>query len=195
MIHAITDPQVVVDMVTQMHALLRGMEKSGKPVVCALNGTALGGGLEIALACHYRIAINNPKTKFGQPEVKLGLLPGGGATQRIPRIMGMQASMPILLEGKELRPDAAKAAGLVHELVNTKEELLARAKAWCLANPIVSSVIVGPRTSDQFEDNFAGLELTITAEDEAFVNGLVPPGEHSGKGFQDTAYPITGRGR
>jgi 3-hydroxyacyl-CoA dehydrogenase / enoyl-CoA hydratase / 3-hydroxybutyryl-CoA epimerase len=135
MIYAITDPQVVVDMVTQMHALLRGMEKCGRPVVCALNGTALGGGLEIALACHYRIAINNPKTKFGQPEVKLGLLPGGGGTQRIPRIMGMQASMPILLEGKELRPDAAKAAGIVHELVNTKEELLARAKAWCLANP------------------------------------------------------------
>jgi 3-hydroxyacyl-CoA dehydrogenase/enoyl-CoA hydratase/3-hydroxybutyryl-CoA epimerase len=135
MIYSITDPQVVVDMVTQMHALLRGMEKGGKPVVAALNGTALGGGLEIALACHYRIAINNPKTKFGQPEVKLGLLPGGGGTQRVPRIMGMQNAMPILLEGKELRPDAAKAAGLVHELVNTKEELLARAKAWCLANP------------------------------------------------------------
>jgi 3-hydroxyacyl-CoA dehydrogenase/enoyl-CoA hydratase/3-hydroxybutyryl-CoA epimerase len=135
MIFAITDPQVVVDMVTQMHALLRGLEKCGRPVVCALNGTALGGGLEIALACHYRIAINNPKTKFGQPEVKLGLLPGGGATQRVPRLIGMQASMPILLEGKELRPDAAKAAGLIHELVNTKEELLARAKAWCLANP------------------------------------------------------------
>jgi 3-hydroxyacyl-CoA dehydrogenase/enoyl-CoA hydratase/3-hydroxybutyryl-CoA epimerase len=135
MIFAITDPQVVVDMVAQMHALLRAMETCKKPVVAALNGTALGGGLEIALACHYRIALNNPKTKFGQPEVKLGLLPGGGGTQRVPRIMGMQASMPILLEGKELRPDAAKAAGLVHELVATKEELLARAKAWCLANP------------------------------------------------------------
>ena len=135
MIFAITDPQVVVDMVTQMHALLRGLEKCGRPVVCALNGTALGGGLEIALACHYRIAINNPKIKFGQPEVKLGLLPGGGGTQRLPRIMGMQASMPLLMEGKELRPDAAKAAGIVNELVNTKEELLARAKAWCLANP------------------------------------------------------------
>ncbi|MGQ0586925.1 MAG: 3-hydroxyacyl-CoA dehydrogenase NAD-binding domain-containing protein, partial [Gammaproteobacteria bacterium] len=135
MIYAITDPQLVVDMVAQMHALLRAMEKSGKPVVAALNGTALGGGLEIALACHWRIAINNPKVKFGQPEVKLGLLPGGGATQRIPRIMGMQASMPILLEGQELRPDAAKATGLINELVNTREELLVRAKAWCLANP------------------------------------------------------------
>jgi 3-hydroxyacyl-CoA dehydrogenase / enoyl-CoA hydratase / 3-hydroxybutyryl-CoA epimerase len=135
MIHSITDPQVVVDMVTQMHTLLRAMETCKKPVVAALNGTALGGGLEIALACHYRIAINNPKAKFGQPEVKLGLLPGGGGTQRVPRIMGMQNSMPILLEGKELRPDAAKAAGLIHDLVNTKEELLARARAWCLANP------------------------------------------------------------
>jgi 3-hydroxyacyl-CoA dehydrogenase / enoyl-CoA hydratase / 3-hydroxybutyryl-CoA epimerase len=135
MIHAITDPQVVVDMVTQMHQLLRAMETCGRPVVAALNGTALGGGLEIALACHYRVAVNDPRVKFGQPEVKLGLLPGGGGTQRIPRIMGMQAAMPILLEGKELRPDAAKAAGLVNELVNTREELLARAKAWCLANP------------------------------------------------------------
>jgi 3-hydroxyacyl-CoA dehydrogenase / enoyl-CoA hydratase / 3-hydroxybutyryl-CoA epimerase len=135
MIHSITDPQVVVDMVTQMHALLRAMETCRKPVVAALNGTALGGGLEIALACHWRIALNNPKSKFGQPEVKLGLLPGGGGTQRVPRIMGMQNAMPILLEGKELRPDAAKAAGLIHELVDTKEDLLARAKAWCLANP------------------------------------------------------------
>ena len=112
MIYAITDPQVVVDMVTQMHALLRGMEKCGRPVVCALNGTALGGGFEIALACHYRIAINNPKTKFGQPEVKLGLLPGGGGTQRIPRLVGMQNSMPILMEGKELRPEQASYLGV-----------------------------------------------------------------------------------
>jgi 3-hydroxyacyl-CoA dehydrogenase/enoyl-CoA hydratase/3-hydroxybutyryl-CoA epimerase len=135
MIYAITDPKVVVDMVTDMHKLLRAMETCGKPVVAALNGTALGGGLEIALACHCRIAINDPKIKFGQPEVKLGLLPGGGGTQRIPRMIGMQASMPILLEGKELRPDAAKNAGLINELVNNKEELLARAKTWCLANP------------------------------------------------------------
>ena len=130
-----SDATAVMNQFSQLQRLFRSYETGGKPWVAAINGTALGGGLEICLACHYRIAINNPKTKFGQPEVKLGLLPGGGATQRIPRIMGMQASMPILLEGKELRPDAAKAAGLVHELVNTKEELLARAKAWCLANP------------------------------------------------------------
>jgi aryl-alcohol dehydrogenase-like predicted oxidoreductase len=67
--------------------------------------------------------------------------------------------------------------------------------AWCLANPIITSVILGPRTLDQLEDNLNSEVVTITMEDEAFVNTLVPPGEHSGKGFQDPAYPITGRGR
>lgn len=68
------------------------------------------------------------------------------------------------------------------------------ALAWCLASPVLTSVILGPRTMEQFEDNFHAQQVTITAEDEAFVNGLVPPGEHSGKGFQDPAYPVTGRG-
>lgn len=67
------------------------------------------------------------------------------------------------------------------------------ALAWCMANPIVSSIVVGPRTMDQFQDNCACLEVPITAQDEAFVDDLVPPGEHSGRGFQDTAYPVTGR--
>ncbi len=69
------------------------------------------------------------------------------------------------------------------------------ALAWCLANPILTSIILGPRTMEQYQDNKACLEITVTEEDEAFVNRLVPPGEHSGKGFQDTAYPVTGRGR
>jgi aryl-alcohol dehydrogenase-like predicted oxidoreductase len=69
------------------------------------------------------------------------------------------------------------------------------ALAWCIANPILSSTIVGPRTMEQFDDNFACLEIEITDEDEAFVDSLVPTGEHSGKGFQDSAYPVTGRGR
>ena len=69
------------------------------------------------------------------------------------------------------------------------------ALAWCLANPIVTSVIIGPRTFEQFENNMGCLDVTIGPDDEKFVDSLVPPGEHSGKGFQDTAYPITGRGR
>ena len=67
--------------------------------------------------------------------------------------------------------------------------------AWCLANPILTSLIIGPKTMEQFEDNMRCLDVTVTEEDEAFVNSLVPVGEHSGKGFQDSAYPITGRGR
>lgn len=69
------------------------------------------------------------------------------------------------------------------------------ALAWCMANPILTSAIIGPRTMAQFDDNIGCLEVNITDEDEAFINSLVPVGEHSGKGFQDTAYPITGRGR
>ena len=67
------------------------------------------------------------------------------------------------------------------------------ALAWCLANPILTSVIIGPRTMEQFDDNVGCLNVTVDAADEAFINALVPPGEHSGKGFQDTQYPITGR--
>lgn len=75
--------------------------------------------------------------------------------------------------------------------VNTSQFAL----AWCLANPIVTSVILGPRTMEQFDDNFGAINVEVTEADEQFINELVPPGEHSGKGFQDTAYPITGRGR
>ena len=131
----ITDPQLAFELAEKYKTFLRRLELCGRPVVAALNGTALGGGLELALACHYRIALNDPKTKFGLPEVKLGLLPGGGGTQRLPRLIGIQASAPLMLEGKELRAEAAKQAGIVHELVNTREELLAKAKSWCLANP------------------------------------------------------------
>jgi aryl-alcohol dehydrogenase-like predicted oxidoreductase len=69
------------------------------------------------------------------------------------------------------------------------------AVAWCLANPIVSSVILGPRTMEQFDDNFGGLSVSITAADEELIDSLVPPGEHTGKGYQDVAYPITGRSK
>lgn len=84
--------------------LLRRMEICGKPVVAALNGTALGGGLELALACHARIALDDPKLKLGLPEVKLGLLPGGGGTQRVLRLVGIQKAMDLITQGKELGP-------------------------------------------------------------------------------------------
>jgi 3-hydroxyacyl-CoA dehydrogenase/enoyl-CoA hydratase/3-hydroxybutyryl-CoA epimerase len=115
---------------------LRALETLGKPVVAALNGAALGGGLEIALACHHRIALNNPKAQFGLPEVTLGLLPGGGGVTRIVRLLGIaDGLMKVLLQGPRFKPAAALETGLVDALVETPDELIPAAKAWIKANP------------------------------------------------------------
>ncbi|MGD9884692.1 3-hydroxyacyl-CoA dehydrogenase NAD-binding domain-containing protein [Reyranella sp.] len=127
-----SDAAKLMDQFSQLQRLFRQQETSGKPIVAAINGTALGGGFEICLACHYRIAAANPKAKVGQPEVKIGLLPGGGGTQRIPRLIGVMNAAPILLEGKDLTVDAAKGLGLIHDVV-PPGELLAKAKAWLTA--------------------------------------------------------------
>ena len=134
-VYKMTDPAEAFEMAEQFKALMRRLEKCGRPVVAALNGTALGGGLELALACHYRIALNNPKAKFGLPEVKLGLLPGGGGTQRLPRLIGIQPSLPLILEGKELTAEKAKQQGIIHAVVETADEMFAQARAWISANP------------------------------------------------------------
>ena len=119
----------------ELKALMRRMEKCGKPVVAALNGTTLGGGLELAMACHARFAIDDPKAKIGLPEVKLGLLPGGGGTQRLPRLIGIQKSLELMTQGTELSPAKALGLGLLTGLATTREELLQKARDWCLANP------------------------------------------------------------
>ncbi|MBX3501873.1 MAG: enoyl-CoA hydratase/isomerase family protein [Alphaproteobacteria bacterium] len=126
-----SDARALTEQFSQLQKMFRAMETSGKPWVAAINGTALGGGFEICLACHYRIAADNPKAKIGQPEVKIGLLPGGGGTQRIPRLIGVMAAAPILIEGKDLSVAEAKGLGLIHEVVPAGE-LLARAKAWLM---------------------------------------------------------------
>ena len=132
---AITTAQEAFKLCEDLKGLLRRMEKSGKPVVAALNGTALGGGLEVALACHARFALDDAALKLGLPEVKLGLLPGGGGTQRLPRMIGIQKSFELITQGTELRAAEAKSLGLVNELAIHREELLGKARAWCLANP------------------------------------------------------------
>jgi len=108
---------------------LRGMETSGKPFAAAINGTALGGGLEICLATHYRVAANNPKAVLGLPEVQVGLLPGGGGTQRLPRLIGLEASLPLMLQGTHVKPEKAASLGIVHEVVEPGTEVDA-AKKW-----------------------------------------------------------------
>ena len=128
------DAQILLNFVKNLHQLMRLMEQGGKPIVAALNGTALGGGLEIALACHHRIAADNPKAVFGFPEVNLGLLPGGGGTQRAARMLGVQAALPWLLQGTQAKAKEAQAAGLINSVVPA-EQLIESAKQWLLDNP------------------------------------------------------------
>src|SRR6202000_463172 len=111
-------------------------ETLGKPVVAAVNGAALGGGLEIALACHHRIAADVKGLVVGLPEVTLGLLHGGGGVTRTVRMFGIQnAFMNVLSQGTRFNPTKAKEAGLVDELVGSVDELVPAAKAWIKANP------------------------------------------------------------
>jgi 3-hydroxyacyl-CoA dehydrogenase/enoyl-CoA hydratase/3-hydroxybutyryl-CoA epimerase len=112
-----------------LNRTFRGIETCGKPVVAALNGLALGGGLEIALACHYRVVADNPKIQLGLPEAKVGLLPGAGGTQRLPRLVGAMKALPLLLEGKTLSPQEALKEGIIHEVLPA-DQLIAAAKTW-----------------------------------------------------------------
>ncbi len=125
------DPKVAFTKWSSLQQLYRKLETCGKPVVAAINGTALGGGLELCLACHYRVAADNPKAKLGQPEVQVGLLPGAGGTQRLPRMIGLEAALPLLLQGTHLSPEKATKLGIVDQLVDAGEEVDA-AKQWIL---------------------------------------------------------------
>ena len=115
---------------------LRRLETLGRPVVAAINGAALGGGLEIALACHHRIALDAPGTRLGFPEVTLGLLPGAGGVTRTVRMLGLAPALTTwLLTGRRMRPAAARDAGLVDDVAVTPDEMLAKARQWIAAHP------------------------------------------------------------
>jgi 3-hydroxyacyl-CoA dehydrogenase/enoyl-CoA hydratase/3-hydroxybutyryl-CoA epimerase len=121
--------------VEQTKEQLRRLEKLRVPVVAAINGAALGGGFEIALACNRRILANVPSAVVGLPEVTLGLLPGGGGIVRLVHLLGLEKALPFLLEGTRVKPAEALAAGLVDELVEKDADLVAAAKAWVRSNP------------------------------------------------------------
>jgi len=124
----------IEEFVRDNKAQLRALETLGRPVVAAINGAALGGGLEIALACHHRIVVDDPKAKLGFPEVKLGLLPGAGGVTRSVRMFGIAAALvPLLLQGKEYRPAEALQFGLVDEVVASRDDLIGAAKQWIAA--------------------------------------------------------------
>ena len=126
-----TDAEEVYGWCRGLQQTLRKLETCGKPFAAAINGTALGGGLEICLACHYRVAANNPKSVLGLPEVTVGLMPGGGGTQRLPRLIGIEPALQLNTQGKHLKATEAVEAGIADQLVEPGKEIAA-AKAWVL---------------------------------------------------------------
>ncbi|MFH8842851.1 3-hydroxyacyl-CoA dehydrogenase NAD-binding domain-containing protein [Streptomyces sp. NPDC017868] len=128
--------QDIFDSAIEIKNALRRIETLGKPVVAAINGAALGGGYEIALASHHRVALDAPGSKIGLPEVTLGLLPGGGGVARTVRLMGItDALLKVLLQGTQYAPKRALDSGLVHEVAATAEEMMAKAIAFIDAHP------------------------------------------------------------
>ncbi|WP_323760402.1 3-hydroxyacyl-CoA dehydrogenase NAD-binding domain-containing protein [Maricaulis sp.] len=144
--------------------VINSIEASTKPVVAAIHGTALGGGLEVALGCHYRIAVAS--AKLGLPEVKLGLLPGAGGTQRLPRVVGVEAALPMIVKGDPISAAAAERIGLVDKLV-AEDQLaesgvdFARSVASAATHPVSSARTdrLGSGLDDAFFDNFRKTEL------------------------------------
>ena len=126
------DPAEIYGFARSFSLLFRKLETCGKPLVAAINGTALGGGLELCLACHHRVALKNPKAKIGLPEVQVGLLPGAGGTQRLPRMIGSEKALMLMVEGTHLDPAKAHETGFIEQLADTPEEMIARARAWIL---------------------------------------------------------------
>ncbi|NNE57516.1 MAG: 3-hydroxyacyl-CoA dehydrogenase [Hellea sp.] len=134
-----SDPEAakkkLFDQVYSLNQEFRALETCGKPIAAAVNGLALGGGFEIVLACHGRFAANdNPKLKLGLPEALVGLLPGAGGTQRLPRLVGLMAAAPILTQGKQLKASEAQAMGILHGTA-PQTELIKTAKQWVKDNP------------------------------------------------------------
>jgi 3-hydroxyacyl-CoA dehydrogenase/enoyl-CoA hydratase/3-hydroxybutyryl-CoA epimerase len=126
----------VFERARHWNLLFRRLETMGKPVACAISGLALGGGLELALACHFRVLSEDHRAVVGLPEVSVGLLPGGGGTQRLPRLIGIAKALPLLLEGTRLGPREALELGLVHAVLSPAE-LVSAATSWVLAHPDV----------------------------------------------------------
>ncbi|WP_234195734.1 3-hydroxyacyl-CoA dehydrogenase NAD-binding domain-containing protein [Pseudacidovorax sp. NFM-22] len=118
-----------------MKAVLRRLETLGRPVVAAINGTALGGGFELCLACHARFALDDPRLMLGLPESGLGLLPGGGGVVRLVRMLGLEAAMPLLVDGTTFDPARAQAMKLIDGVAADADVLMALARQWIAANP------------------------------------------------------------
>ena len=128
------DAATMMARLRELNGLFRAIETGGVPVVAALTGSALGGGYELALACHRRIALDEARVQVGLPEVSLGVMPGAGGTQRLPRMVGIQTALEHIAQGLMVRAPKAVKNGMVDELAATPEELHAKAVAWIHAN-------------------------------------------------------------
>lgn len=156
--------RALFDSCFALNKTFRALETCGKPVVAAINGLALGGGLEICLASHYRIVADDAKIKLGLPEAKVGLLPGAGGTQRLPRLVGVMKAAPYLLEGKTMSPQEALAMGVVHEVVPASE-LIAAARKYLAGKPDA----VAPWDKKEFKIPGGGPYTPATAQ--VFIMG------------------------
>ncbi len=125
---------VLFNIINEINGIFRTMETSNKPFVAAINGHALGGGLEMAMSCHARLVANTPKITLGLPEAKLGLMPGFGGTQRLPRLIALEQAIPMMLTGAPVNPEKALSLGLIDAIV-PERDLLTEAKQWIKANP------------------------------------------------------------
>jgi 3-hydroxyacyl-CoA dehydrogenase/enoyl-CoA hydratase/3-hydroxybutyryl-CoA epimerase len=129
------DPEKAFNAAEKLKSFLRDIEMPGIPVVAAINGDAIGTGFELALACHHRIAIANPRIRLGHPEVKIGLIPSGGAVIRLMWLLGIERAYPLLLEGRRYSPQEAVKVGIIDALAKDQKELLQKAKTWLLSDP------------------------------------------------------------
>lgn len=128
------NPAQILAVLAPAQQVIRALEQCGKPVAAAIQGAALGGGFELCLACHHRVLADSPRSVVGLPEVTFGVLPGGGGTQRLPRLIGIPAALPLLLSGRHVVPAEALALGLVDQVVSPKDVIPA-ARRWVLNHP------------------------------------------------------------
>jgi 3-hydroxyacyl-CoA dehydrogenase/enoyl-CoA hydratase/3-hydroxybutyryl-CoA epimerase len=178
MLYKERDPAVLYHKVRELQQGFRKLETCGVPVVAAITGSALGGGCELTLACNRRIALDDPQVQIGLPEVNLGVFPGGGGTQRLPRMLGLQKALEIIAQGQMLRAPRALKAGLLDELQPTAEAVHQAAREWIAANPDVkqpwdrrgfSMPPPQPGTADARDLLLAGAAMTYKKTAGAFA--------------------------
>lgn len=203
-------PEEIEDLSQRGNKLLLQLENFPKPVIAAIHGSCLGGGLEVAMACHYRVASEHSKTVMGQPEVQLGLLPGAGGTQRLPRLIGVQNALTYMLTGKNIYPRKAYKMGLVDELTHRDAILTAAKKAIGKINSgkferedkrsLVHQLMEGmsplrkiiysqarKRAKSQSKGNYPAPEKIIDTIQEGYENGLLAGLQLESKNFGELA--------